>query len=188
MQRLKYVMSVAGVLGLVLTLALAPWGGALALGQTVVATVPVGSSPFGVGVNPATNRIYISNFLSNTISVIDGTTDAVIATVPVGRGPFGVDVNPTTSRIYVANSATVLDANGVPISTVSVIDGATNTVAATVPVSGGLNPSTKGVGVNPTTNRIYVAGASSFDTNPNLLVGMVSVIDGATNAVTATVP
>ena len=146
MQRLKYVMSVAGVLGLVLTLALAPWGGALALGQTVVATVPVGSSPFGVGVNPATNRI------------------------------------------YVANSATVLDANGVPISTVSVIDGATNTVAATVPVSGGLNPSTKGVGVNPTTNRIYVAGASSFDTNPNLLVGMVSVIDGATNAVTATVP
>jgi YVTN family beta-propeller protein len=179
MQRLKYVMSVAGVLGLVLTLALAPWGGALALGQTVVATVPVGSSPFGVGVNPTTNRIYVSNFGSNTASVIDGATDAVVATVPVGSSPLGVGVNPATNRIYVANFGS---------NTISVIDGATNTVAATVPVSGGLNPSTKGVGVNPTTNRIYVAGASSFDTNPNLLVGMVSVIDGATNAVTATVP
>jgi len=58
---------------------------------------------------------------------------------------------------------------------VSVIDGATNTVVATVLV--GANPA--GVGVNPTTNRIYVA---------NELSGTVSVIDGATNTVVATVP
>ena len=53
-------------------------------------------------------------------------------------------VNPTTNRIYVANETS---------NNVSVIDGATNTVVATVTV--GVAPS--GVAVNPTTNRIYVA-------------------------------
>jgi YVTN family beta-propeller protein len=60
-----------------------------------------------------------------------------------------VGVNPTTNRIYVANAAN---------DTVSVIDGPTNTVAATVSIGGfGLF----GVGVNPTTSRIYVAYLSS---------------------------
>jgi YVTN family beta-propeller protein len=56
-----------------------------------------------------------------------------------------------------------------------VIDGATNTVVATVPV--GYDP--EDVAVNPATNRIYTA---NYDT------GNVSVIDGATNTVVATVP
>ena len=53
-------------------------------------------------------------------------------------------VNPNTNRIYVANH----DSNNV-----SVIDGASNTVVATVAV--GTGP--YGVAVNPNTNRIYVA-------------------------------
>src|SRR6266480_2274598 len=70
---------------------------------SVVATVGVGSSPFGVGVNPNTNRIYVSNRSSNNVSVIDGSTNTVIATVGAGTIPFEVGVNPTTNRIYVAN-------------------------------------------------------------------------------------
>ena len=56
----------------------------------------------------------------------------------------------------------------------SVIDGATNTVTATVTV--GADPD--GVAVDGTTDTIYVTNYGS---------GTVSVIDGATNTVTATV-
>ena len=93
------------------------------------------------------------------------SAQTVVATVPVGLAPYGVAVNPTTSRIYVANNGN---------STVSVIDGATNTVMATV--AGVPSPS---VAVNPATNRIYVI---------NLLGPNVQVIDGATNTVVATAP
>ena len=53
-------------------------------------------------------------------------------------------MNPTTNRVYVCNQDD---------GTVSVLDGSTNTVLATVPV--GTEPD--GIAVNPTTNRVYVA-------------------------------
>ena len=149
----------------------------------VIATVPVGKNPRGVAVNPNTNRVYVANADNNNVSVIDGATNQVIATIKVGDIPFdgvgfglftaafkvgklGVCVNPSTNRVYVTNA----DSNNV-----SVIDGATNKVIATVPV--GSSP--LGVCVNPNTNRVYV-------TNDN--IGKVSVIDGATNQVIAMVP
>jgi YVTN family beta-propeller protein len=81
-----------------------------------------------------------------------------------------VDVNSTTSRVYV----TVPDGNSV-----SVMDGTTNTVVATVPV--GESPT--GVAVNPTTNLIYVTDAAW-----SAWSGTVSVIDGTTNTVVSTIP
>jgi YVTN family beta-propeller protein len=54
-------------------------------------------------VNPGTGRIYISNAASNTVSVIDGTSNTVIATIGVGSDPWGVGVNPSIGRVYVAN-------------------------------------------------------------------------------------
>jgi YVTN family beta-propeller protein len=77
-----------------------------------------------------------------------------------------VGSDPTTNRIYTAH-----DVN----NTVSVIDGATNTEIATVPV--GSSP--VAVAVNPTTNRIFTTNYLSND---------VTIIDGATNTVIATVP
>jgi YVTN family beta-propeller protein len=60
-------------------------------------------------------------------------------------------------------------------NTVSVIDTATNTVTATIPV--GSQP--VGVAVAPDRSKAYVGNANSND---------VSVIDTATNTVTATIP
>ncbi|MEX6702938.1 hypothetical protein ABS315_25640 [Peribacillus frigoritolerans] len=54
-------------------------------------------------------------------------------------------MNPNTNRIYVANDFS---------NNVSVIDGATNTVIATVGVGG----VPRGVVVNPNTNAIYLLG------------------------------
>src|SRR3972149_294179 len=97
-----------------------------AAAPTVVSTISVGLFPEAVGVNSSTNRIYVANFSSNTVSVIDGTTNAVVSTITVGSRPWGVGVNSSTNRISVSNYY-----NG----TVSVLDGATNTVRHTL--SGG---------------------------------------------------
>ena len=64
------------------------------LTNTVFATIPVGDNPNGVGVNPLTNLIYVTNQDDNTVSVIDGVTNLVITTIPVGSRPFSVGVNP----------------------------------------------------------------------------------------------
>ena len=60
-------------------------------------------------------------------------------------------------------------------NTVSVIDTATDTISATIPV--GLTP--EGVAVSPDGRKVYVA---------NVGVSTVSVIDTATNTVSATIP
>lgn len=88
--------------------------------------------------------------------------------IAVGRNPDFVAVNSATNMIYSSNSTQ---------GTVSVIDGATNTPAATVSVGG----FPQGIAVNPATNQIYVA---LF----NGLSSTVSVIDGASNTVVNSIP
>ena len=67
----------------------------------------------------------MTNPRTDTLSVVDGASNAVVATVPLGTWPVGVAVNPRTNRIYVANDNT---------NNVSVIDGASNTVVAAVAI------------------------------------------------------
>ncbi len=128
--------------------------------QTPVATVGTGSNPSALAVNPVTNKVYVANFASNNVTVIDGATNAATA-VAAGTNPVAVAVNPLTNQIYVANETS---------NDVTVINGATNT---TTTVMGGTNP--VAVAVNPVTNQIYVANQTSND---------VTVIDGVTNATT----
>jgi YVTN family beta-propeller protein len=137
-----------------------------ALSQTVVATIPVGFSPFIVAANPRTNQVYVTNQGSNSMSVIDGSLNQVVATVKfIGAFvPYGVAVNPFTNRIYVAGGHWLY-----------VVDGNTNAVVRQIRVGTGADR----VAVNPATNRIYVTNESD---------GTVSAVDGARNQVIATVP
>ena len=106
--------------------------------NTVVATVGVGTSPYGVAVNLAGTFTYVANQGSNTVSVINTATNTVVANVGVGANPYGVAVNPAGTFAYVAN---------VNSNTVSVIDTATNTVVANVNV--GTNPLAFGAFIGP---------------------------------------
>jgi YVTN family beta-propeller protein len=128
----------------------------------VTATVVTGTNPYAVAVNPTTNKIYVANYGSASVTVVDGATNTTVV-VATGTNPYAVAVNPVTNKIYVANYGS---------ANVTVIDGATNTTTA---VAAGTGP--YAVAVNPVTNRIYVA---------NYWSNNVTVIDGATNA-TATV-
>ena len=40
--------------------------------QVTTSTIPVGANPYGVAVNPVTNKIYVTNENSGTVSVING--------------------------------------------------------------------------------------------------------------------
>ncbi|MBL0121760.1 MAG: hypothetical protein IPP88_03190 [Betaproteobacteria bacterium] len=123
---------------------------------TVAGTVNTGLFPRGVAVNPVTNKIYVSNSIGNSVTVIDGAT-LTTATVSTGASPDAVAVNPVTNKTYVANNGG---------TTVTVIDGANGTATINV----GTNPVS--IAVNVVTNRIYVGNSS----------GGMTVIDGDTNA------
>ncbi|MBI1918641.1 MAG: hypothetical protein HYS12_28440, partial [Planctomycetes bacterium] len=71
--------------------------------DSVLATIPVGTTPLGVAVNPVTDHIYVANHDSNTVSVIDGATNRVVASVPVSSGPASIGLVPGLSRIYVGS-------------------------------------------------------------------------------------
>ena len=49
-----------------------------------------------------TNKIYVANYDSDNVTVIDGATNAT-TTVAVGTNPYAVAVNPVTNKVYVAN-------------------------------------------------------------------------------------
>src|SRR5712671_688732 len=55
--------------------------------DTVIATIPVDLTPFGVAVSPDGSKVYVTNISSNTVSVIDTATNTVSATIPVGLPP-----------------------------------------------------------------------------------------------------
>jgi YVTN family beta-propeller protein len=155
--------------------------------DSVVATTAIpngsygtGNIPLGVGVNTNTNMIYVANRggfwgQGGAIFVIDGSTNSVTSKIKEESGPAGVAVNPITNKIYVTNAGYYIPSlHFIYSSTVSVIDGATNSITNTITVRN--EPS--GVGVNPNTNEIYVA---------NALNNTVSVIDGSSNSVVSTV-
>ncbi|HEU4444296.1 MAG TPA: beta-propeller fold lactonase family protein [Nitrososphaeraceae archaeon] len=127
--------------------------------------IAVNTFPIGIAVNPSTNKLYVVNEFSNTVSVIDTNTDAVKSTINLGNFPYGIDMNPLNNRIYITNRGS---------NTVSVLDGSVDIKLDDITV--GKSP--VGIAVNPSANWIYVT---------NLDDGTVSVIDGITNDVIETV-
>ena len=158
--------------------------------NTVTSTIPVGSHPTIEDVDLVTNKIYVvnnGNGSGTTINVIDGNTDTVTATVTVENYPQAVAVNPVTNTIYVVNycgNQGGCNVNPVP-GTVSVINGATNTVTNTVTVGYGAVL----LFVDSATNKIWVGNSCGNTPSCDLgsgndanTIGTVTQIDGVTLA------
>ncbi len=111
-------------------------------------------------------QIYVSNFSTNNVSVIDTRTNTVTATIPVGLAPQFVVISPNGQFTYVANFSS---------NSVSVINTATNVVSATISV--GVHP--QFLAITPNGSTAYVSNNSD---------NTVSAIDLATNTVSATIP
>ncbi|WP_148686814.1 YncE family protein [Candidatus Nitrosocosmicus hydrocola] len=124
-----------------------------------------GSYPVGITVNPFTNKIYVANQYSNTVSVFDAKTDKLIKTIPTGIFPYSIDTNQFNNRIYVTNRGS---------DDVTVIDGSTDSVIDNITV--GKSPVQ--VSVDQSSSWVYV---TNIDSNS------ISVIDGITNKVIRTI-
>jgi YVTN family beta-propeller protein len=112
--------------------------------NVVIATVPLGSSPQGIAVDPVRHLVYVVKG-DGTMSVIDGVTQSVVATVAVGSMPRAVALDPVTRLVYVA-----LEGEGAVVF----VDAATNTVVDKVL----LGPSIPaGIVVDPATHKAYVS-------------------------------
>jgi YVTN family beta-propeller protein len=62
-----------------------------------IASIAVGSRPWGVGVSPDGHYLYTANGPSNDVSVVDTVELKVIATIKAGERPWGVAVVPTAT-------------------------------------------------------------------------------------------
>jgi len=177
----------------------------------LVATVPVGFAPAQSAVDPVNGYVYVTNNDSGTVTVIDGASSTVVTTVQTdGLYPDGIAFDPANDCMYVAehgngegndaiavvnatsntlehNIASLHSPSGVAydpidgevyvttgISSVEVVDPATNTIAGQITV--GQGPS--GIALDPANGYLYVA---------NSISGTVSVINGSSNEVIATV-
>jgi YVTN family beta-propeller protein len=107
-----------------------------------------GSFPVGIDINPITNKLYVANQFSNTISVIDIDKSKVEKNIDVRDSPYDLDVNPFSNRIYTSNRES---------DTISVIDGFTNKELTNIPVG----DSPLGIGINLGGGWIYVANLDS---------------------------
>ncbi len=137
-----------------------------AVTRALVTVVPVGvspgSGPNGIAVDTQTHKVYVANYGSNTVSVIDGLTYAVHS-VTVGNGPINLAVNEITSTVYVTNYLG---------NTVSAINCSTTPETVTT-INTGHGP--RWLAVNPVKNKVYVANQD----------GTVTAIDGASKTATS---
>ena len=150
--------------------------------NALVATVPVGPYPASPALNPAGTRLYVVGL---DLVIIDTTTNEVIERLPGIGAPMAFD--PSGSRLYLLAGGGGFTPGGHELGQVIVLDTATNTVIAGIPV--GLSP--RGLAVAAGGLRVYVS--NTFDDSeqahciypPPLNGGCVltlSVIDTTTNS------
>ncbi|HEY3669307.1 MAG TPA: beta-propeller fold lactonase family protein [Acidimicrobiia bacterium] len=116
---------------------------------------------------PAPARIYVTNQLDNTASVIDGATHKMVATVRVGVSPAQMAVSPDRKSVYIANTGS---------DTVSVLNTDDNTIARTIALPPRSRPID--VAVNPNGRYLYIADGGS---------NRVAVLDARAERVVASV-
>ncbi|MCI4326304.1 MAG: hypothetical protein L3K16_01515 [Thermoplasmata archaeon] len=124
---------------------------------TATAVIAVGIDPFGVAVDSSTDQVWVTNFGSSNVTVINGTTQAVVANIPVPSEPLGIAVNPGQARVFVASNGT---------NQTSVIDATSHAVLANVSVGDG----PIGVAYDGASNRVFVSDRTS---------NQVSVLNGS---------
>ncbi|GAA4839736.1 hypothetical protein GCM10023201_31950 [Actinomycetospora corticicola] len=132
---------------------------------TVVATVPVGSSPVAMQVAPDGRFAYVANRDAGTVTVFDVAAGAAVGTIPVPGSPQALAFSPDGAEAYVA----LLGAAG-PTGEVVVVDTASGTVTARVPT--GSRPAA--LAVAPDGGRVYASDPDG---------GSVTVVDPGSDAV-----
>jgi YVTN family beta-propeller protein len=141
----------------------------LGAGSTI-STISVGSFPWGIAYNNATQQIFVANSLSSYFSVIQSSTNTVSYSLSLPPSPFDIAYDPSNSYLYATDTTLsvlwVLTPSSPQSSTYSVLSD------ITLPAAG------YGVAYDPGNNLIYVAIPS---------LNEVIALDPGTGALEATV-
>ena len=99
-----------------------------------MATIGAGGNPRAVAVNPAMNKVYVTNNGSGSVTVLDGVS--IVSTISSGANPVAVSVNPITNKAYVtnlnsANVTVITEQNVQPIPLMTTISALPGNIAST---------------------------------------------------------
>lgn len=125
---------------------------------------PVGLAPRGMVEDPATGRLIVANYGSDSVSILTSYQGNTTAVFPVGVGPAGIAVETGTGKFFVTNSGS---------DNVSAV-GASGVYGS---VSVGVSP--RGIAYDPLNHFVYVANAGS---------STVTVFDAGNLSVVRTIP
>lgn len=152
----------------------------------IVATIHVGLTPSAIAITPDGHFAYVTNTNSNdvvgytSVSVIDLQTNQVVKTIQEDdfSGPTAIVINKQGTKVYVANEA---------VTTVAVIDTATNTIEAVI--NGFNGPSA--IVLTPDGTKAYVSNGSNatvsvVDLASNMIIGAPIVVGVTPEAIAIT--
>lgn len=134
----------------------------------VIKTIRVGDGPTGVAIDSADDTVYVANYLSGNVSVIDGLTGVLTDdTIPVGVGtrPLNLAVNEADDTVYIADDST--------LDRLLIANLRTGVLDDSVAVASGSGS----VAVNQVDDTVYAA-ARQFNGSGNT----VAIIDGRTQS------
>jgi len=137
--------------------------------------IVVGNQPRGVAVDEARSRVYVANYASSSVSIIDGNSNAVITTVthfPNISAPTGITYDSASDAIWVTNDGSDSGGN---FHWLTSIDADSFEVGS--PIDVGSEP--WGVVFNPADDHMYVANRGD---------NTVSVISPTLGSVVNTIP
>jgi YVTN family beta-propeller protein len=129
--------------------------------NTAIGSVPVGSGPLGMAYDYRDGRVFVTNWWSNNLTILDGQTGQVIGEVPTQFEQDAVAYDSANGYLYVGNYGA---------DNLTVVSGANGTVIDEIEVGPGISA----VAFDNQTGNVY---ASNGDT------GEVMEIDGATDKV-----
>ncbi|MCB0168660.1 MAG: hypothetical protein KDI79_30820, partial [Anaerolineae bacterium] len=119
---------------------------------TALGTITVGQEPRGLAVDSPRERVYVANYGSDSVSVIDSRTNTVLKTIAGITAATGISHDPHHNIIWVTNSST---------NQVTPIQANAEATAFTVLPAIAVGESPWGVTYDPIHNYIYVANSLS---------------------------
>ena len=119
--------------------------------------------PWGIAYDPSNGYLYVTDYWSGTVSVIDGANNTVIANITVGIDPVGVVYDPSNGYLYVTNFAS---------GTVSIISTSVSTSSTSI---SSVTTSTTSISAKPTPSSVTTSTTSTPSVVPTLVVVVVVV-------------
>jgi YVTN family beta-propeller protein len=139
--------------------------------DSLISTTSLGSAPEGIAIDSENGYIYVSNLLSDNVTVIDSSTNRAVGSIAVGMGPMGIAFDEANNNLYVANqnSGTLSVINSIRTSVTFTETGLPTGAIWNVTLGGALNwsGSSSISFIEPNGSYFYTVGtASGYEVSP----------------------